>query len=99
MRLKLSFGLLLLIDISMAVDKSKFRTCMQTSFCRRHRSSKPLISYSLDADSIRFLPCKEKSNEKKEEEKTVGSSFWNKMFSKKKIMTGDLCNNEMVKGP
>lgn len=40
----------------MAVDRSKFRTCQQTSFCRRHRDdrSKPAFDYRLLSDSIRF---------------------------------------------
>uniref|UniRef100_A0A7S2PTL2 Glucosidase II subunit alpha n=2 Tax=Leptocylindrus danicus TaxID=163516 RepID=A0A7S2PTL2_9STRA len=36
----------------MAVDRSKFRTCEQTSFCRRHRNKQPQISYTLQ--NIKF---------------------------------------------
>jgi hypothetical protein len=41
----------------MAVDRSKFRTCQQTSFCRRHRlgKSRQLYDYSLVSDSVRIL--------------------------------------------
>lgn len=41
----------------MAVDRSKFRTCQQTSFCRRHRlgKSRQLYDYSLVYDSVRIL--------------------------------------------
>ncbi len=40
----------------MAVDRSKFRTCSQTSFCRRNRNgrSKPAYQYHLDPASIEF---------------------------------------------
>jgi len=40
----------------MAVDRSKFRTCSQTSFCRRNRNgrSQPAYQYSLDPASIEF---------------------------------------------
>ena len=42
----------------MAVDRSKFRTCSQTSFCRRHRNgrSKPIYQYKLDPKTIQFHP-------------------------------------------
>ena len=38
----------------MAVDRSKFRTCEQTSFCKRHRSSrsKPAFEYAIIPQSI-----------------------------------------------
>eukprot|EP00978_Attheya_sp_CCMP212_P020444 scaffold58527_cov50-Attheya_sp.AAC.1 len=41
----------------MAVDRSKFRTCAQTSFCRRHRGghSASLYHYRLDPDSVQLL--------------------------------------------
>eukprot|EP00531_Pseudo-nitzschia_arenysensis_P000619 CAMPEP_0116152546 /NCGR_PEP_ID=MMETSP0329-20121206/20731_1 /TAXON_ID=697910 /ORGANISM="Pseudo-nitzschia arenysensis, Strain B593" /LENGTH=1061 /DNA_ID=CAMNT_0003649319 /DNA_START=135 /DNA_END=3317 /DNA_ORIENTATION=- len=40
----------------MAVDQSKFRTCQQTSFCRRHRGqhSASLYQYKVDEDSVTF---------------------------------------------
>lgn len=40
----------------MAVDRSKFRTCSQTSFCRRHREnhSSRLYNYVLDKESVHF---------------------------------------------
>ena len=55
--LHLSAVLLLLgctIGLGMAVDRSKFRTCSHTSFCRRHRQnhSSRLYQYSLDKDSV-----------------------------------------------
>ncbi len=39
-----------------AVDRSKFRTCDKTSFCKRHREgqSSPAFDYILLRDSIRF---------------------------------------------
>lgn len=38
----------------MAVDRSKFRTCQQTSFCRRHRhgKSKALYDYRVVGESV-----------------------------------------------
>jgi len=43
-----------LIPVAMAVDRSKFRTSQQTSFCRRHRhgKSKQLYHYKVLSDSI-----------------------------------------------
>lgn len=40
----------------MAVDQSKFRTCAQTSFCRRHRGghSANLYKYKIVEDSVHF---------------------------------------------
>jgi alpha 1,3-glucosidase len=55
------FGLLLLVYLSglcvaFAVDQSKFRTCSQTSFCRRHRGghSKDLYKYQILEGSVHF---------------------------------------------
>jgi alpha 1,3-glucosidase len=45
-----------------AVDQSKFRTCSQTSFCRRHRGqhSAALYKYKVDTQSVHFhIPSKE----------------------------------------
>uniref|UniRef100_A0A7S4K6T3 Glucosidase II subunit alpha n=1 Tax=Odontella aurita TaxID=265563 RepID=A0A7S4K6T3_9STRA len=41
-----------------AVDRSKFRTCGQTSFCRRHRGlhSAKLYSYQVLPETVRFHP-------------------------------------------
>lgn len=43
-------------SLGMAVDRSKFRTCSQTSFCRRHREnhSSRLYQYKLDEGSVQF---------------------------------------------
>jgi len=58
-----SFHLLLLlvslaatVGTALAVDRSKFRTCEQTSFCRRHRHNKASVQYSykLLAESVHF---------------------------------------------
>ncbi|KAL7580793.1 hypothetical protein ACA910_001071 [Epithemia clementina (nom. ined.)] len=45
-----------ILMFAMAVDRSKFRTCQQTAFCRRHRNgqSARLFDYQLDADSIKL---------------------------------------------
>lgn len=54
----LSSSLLPSLTQVMAVDHSKFRTCHQTSFCRRHRhgNSKQLYDYKLLPDSVVFHP-------------------------------------------
>lgn len=41
----------------MAVDRSKFRTCEQTSFCRRHRHgrSRALYDYKILPESVRIV--------------------------------------------
>ena len=39
--------------ITNAVDKSKFRTCDQTGFCRRHRKHQPKSHYRVDHGSIK----------------------------------------------
>ena len=45
-----------ILATGMAVDQSKFRTCEQTSFCRRHRGqhSASLYQYRIDKDSVTF---------------------------------------------
>lgn len=60
-----------------AVDRSKFRTCDQTSFCRRHRekASASLYKYKLVKDSLHFHLPSEGVKEPEEE-----SSLW-KSFS------------------
>jgi hypothetical protein len=60
-----------------AVDQSKFRTCEQTSFCRRHRNghSERLYKYQIDVSSVQFhLPNEEYDDE--------GSSVENKNTDK-----------------
>jgi alpha 1,3-glucosidase len=50
----------------MAVDQSKFRTCAETSFCRRHRGqhSAALYKYRVDKDSVHFhIPEKDEAKE------------------------------------
>eukprot|EP00532_Pseudo-nitzschia_australis_P006927 CAMPEP_0168165410 /NCGR_PEP_ID=MMETSP0139_2-20121125/1474_1 /TAXON_ID=44445 /ORGANISM="Pseudo-nitzschia australis, Strain 10249 10 AB" /LENGTH=1079 /DNA_ID=CAMNT_0008082529 /DNA_START=8 /DNA_END=3244 /DNA_ORIENTATION=+ len=52
-----------LLTTGMSVDQSKFRTCDQTSFCRRHREqhSASLYQYRVDQDSVHFhLPNENK---------------------------------------
>mmetsp|Transcript_13615 Transcript_13615/g.29620 ORF Transcript_13615/g.29620 Transcript_13615/m.29620 type:complete len:1155 (-) Transcript_13615:134-3598(-) len=43
-----------ILPLAMAVDHSKFRTCQQTSFCRRHRhgKSKRLYDYRVVGESV-----------------------------------------------
>ncbi len=40
------------LQVTNAVDKSKFRTCDQTGFCRRHRKHQPKSHYRVDYGSI-----------------------------------------------
>jgi alpha 1,3-glucosidase len=49
---------------ALAVDQSKFRTCEQTSFCRRHRGkhSQSLYQYKIVTDSVHFhLPSEDET--------------------------------------
>ena len=68
-------AVLLLACQGFAVDRSKFRTCDQTSFCRRHRDdhSSRLYRYRLVKDSVIFhgIP-KPDEKEKKDEGETKG---------------------------
>ena len=51
----------ILLPVAMAVDRSKFRTCQQTSFCRRHRhgKSKRLYDYKLVGESVELHSVKD----------------------------------------
>eukprot|EP00586_Coscinodiscus_wailesii_P019518 CAMPEP_0172503312 /NCGR_PEP_ID=MMETSP1066-20121228/168103_1 /TAXON_ID=671091 /ORGANISM="Coscinodiscus wailesii, Strain CCMP2513" /LENGTH=1025 /DNA_ID=CAMNT_0013278997 /DNA_START=155 /DNA_END=3232 /DNA_ORIENTATION=+ len=53
--LRLLIPLLLLLPFTTCVDQSKFRTCQQTSFCRRHRHRKPRHHFRLDPTSLQFI--------------------------------------------
>ncbi|KAL7547957.1 hypothetical protein ACHAWF_011228 [Thalassiosira exigua] len=46
------------LPAAMAVDRSKFRTCHQTSFCRRHRHGRSagLYEYKIEPGTVRFAP-------------------------------------------
>ena len=48
--------LIVAVDWTVAVDQRKFRTCSQTSFCRRHRErhSAALYQYKLEASTVKF---------------------------------------------
>jgi len=76
-----------LIAINEAVDRAKFRTCTQTSFCRRHRFHKPKVTYNVDENSIRYLPCNDGGDENaendnnEEEDAEEKSGLWNKIIS------------------
>jgi hypothetical protein len=65
-----------------AVDQSKFRTCDQTSFCRRHRGehSAALYKYRLDKKSVHFHLPSEENDAQKENAETVekqkSSGLW-----------------------
>ena len=64
---------------ALAVDRSKFRTCQQTSFCRRQRHFTSDTDYVLLPETIRVhLPTEEdKENSDTQEEKTGG--VWNSL--------------------
>jgi len=70
-------------QIVMAVDRSKFRTCDQTSFCRRHRKSKPepLKQFSVDASSMKFtVPTKERHKEEEQTDDIEKPGIWSSIF-------------------
>lgn len=47
----------ILLVIVSAVDRSKFRTCADTGFCRRHRLLTPGVAkFVLDASSVNLSP-------------------------------------------
>lgn len=73
---------LLQICAGMAVDRSKFRTCQQTSFCRRHRSkhSASLYRYKLLAESVQFHLSNEEPAEAVEQEKGVWKSLQRRLL-------------------
>ena len=61
----------------LAVDRSKFRTCDKTSFCRRHRNNhqQELYKYKVVRDSVEFHIPDKKDVEVDKEEKGGGGSF------------------------
>lgn len=67
-RLLCGWFLVTAATFGMAVDRSKFRTCEKTSFCRRHRDnhSARLYQYRLDPKSVRFH-APEKADEEHEQ--------------------------------
>jgi len=46
----------LLTTASFAVDQTKFRTCSQTGFCKRHRSHTPVNTYTIAPATITPVP-------------------------------------------
>mmetsp|Transcript_52531 Transcript_52531/g.63315 ORF Transcript_52531/g.63315 Transcript_52531/m.63315 type:complete len:1073 (+) Transcript_52531:78-3296(+) len=87
----------------MAVDRSKFRTCGETSFCRRNRfspQSKPNRGYHIVKDTVRlFLPGDEPQLDtedvKAEEASGSGSGLWKSLFGAKEKGA----NDPHVRGP
>jgi mannosyl-oligosaccharide alpha-1,3-glucosidase len=68
---------------ALAVDRSKFRTCDQTSFCRRHRAkaSGSLYRYKLLPESLHFhIPLTAGTDEEASSSASSSSSLW-KSFS------------------
>ena len=75
------------------MDRSKFRTCEKTSFCRRHRgnASGRLYNYRLQKDSIHFhLPS--------ETRESVDSGLW-KSLQKRILGANDGLLDPYVRGP
>lgn len=71
----------------MAVDRSKFRTCEQTSFCRRHRHNAPKTHnhFFLEKSSIQFSNTwnnviSESDEEAVDEEPQQQRSLWQSLF-------------------
>ncbi len=63
-----------ILATGLAVDQSKFRTCEQTSFCRRHRGqhSASLYQYRIDESSVVFhLPNENRSDLKSSDEGSI----------------------------
>ena len=80
----------------MAVDRTKFRTCAQTSFCRRHRTNKSavLYNYKVLPGSVHFHLPEEPIQPPPQEAATAGAGtgdFWSK-FSQR-ILGGPNDNN------
>jgi len=93
------------VTLVMAVDRSKFRTCAQTSFCRRHRGghSKGLYQYKLVKDTIQFqvpgtVPTEPQNNIPKVEKETLFKSFKSRILGSNSE-TGDSEGDPYVKGP
>jgi alpha 1,3-glucosidase len=93
-----------------AVDRSKFRTCQQTSFCRRHRGnhSSRLYEYKLIADSVHFHAPHEASSAEhpadtdpdEKEKKSVWQSLQRRLLGQHHVHNGD--NGKLdpyVRGP
>jgi alpha 1,3-glucosidase len=75
----------------MAVDHSKFRTCHQTSFCRRHRhgKSKSLYEYKLLPETVVFDPSGIASVAASETTKGLLSSWSRKLTKGSSLSNGD----------
>lgn len=95
-------------SLAMAVDQSKFRTCDQTSFCRRHRGrhSERLYNYKIDVDSVHFhLPGGDADQRKDEPENeaaavadvAAGSGLWKSLQDR--ILGGGTKGNNQLKDP
>lgn len=48
---------LLAATATLAVDRTKFRKCSDTSFCRRHRDTKPEDKVRLAMFHVELVPC------------------------------------------
>jgi alpha 1,3-glucosidase len=106
-RLRMGCRSLLILSLlavqGFAVDRTKFRTCDQTSFCRRHRgkASASLYKYKLEKDSLNFhLPTeggiKEGGHGAAE---AKDSSLWNSLSTRILGSKGDSPLDPYVRGP
>eukprot|EP00538_Stauroneis_constricta_P000311 CAMPEP_0119563220 /NCGR_PEP_ID=MMETSP1352-20130426/22738_1 /TAXON_ID=265584 /ORGANISM="Stauroneis constricta, Strain CCMP1120" /LENGTH=1054 /DNA_ID=CAMNT_0007611769 /DNA_START=78 /DNA_END=3242 /DNA_ORIENTATION=- len=90
---------------ALAVDQSKFRTCDQTSFCRRHRHqhSQVLYDYALDKDTVKFHIPGELSEAAAgaaaaaENAKDEQSGMWQSLSNR--ILGGSKASDENAKDP
>jgi alpha 1,3-glucosidase len=102
-----SSGSSILNSCAMAVDQSKFRTCSQTSFCRRHREghSMDLYKYKIEEDSVHFhIPAleEEEAEKKKKEPESNGGGIWKSFQDRLLGGSDDAGTNERdpyVRGP
>ena len=94
-------GLFLWTAVVMAVDRSKFRTCQQTSFCRRNRQhadgtahqSHTLYRYKILPESVHFHIPEQEAPVKQEHHDTV----WTLM--RRKLLGDSNPVQEYVAGP
>lgn len=95
-------SVLILTSCAMAVDQSKFRTCSQTSFCRRHRGghSKDLYKYKILEESVHFhIPSVEEFVEKPRKETGLWKSFQDRILGGSEDTDNSNAKDPFVKGP
>lgn len=76
MLVSIVFLLLISLPAALAVDRSKFRTCAQTSFCRRHRNTQEPATYRLIDLQVHDTTDEEPSEESKN---SAGGGVWSSL--------------------